>query len=214
MFSNHIKEISHNLLYSPQPQEYDTRPAEVSTFIPDVYPELAIELNEYSKTLKYKDNHRLLKNYIDVDFFQFPFVTVLKQNDTIVGFSTGYTRDFYKKNDIRILTRYYQDNENFRIKFTREILRPTTYNVLLQQIEMSQRLKFDNCFISREPRTNQFFIKFVDAINERTDYNWEFREGPYLVAPDPPNPECWQSIAVTNLNNNSTKDFWEYWRTK
>jgi|TARA_R110002153_G_scaffold139193_2_gene289833 hypothetical protein len=214
MFSNRIIETTHNHLYTAKPIEFDTRPAEVTTFIPQLYPNLTEELNTYTKSLRGKDTHRLIKNYVDIDFFEYPFVTCLRQDKNIVGFSTGYTRDFYRENDIRILTRYYQDSQKLRTKFTREILRPTTFNIIVQQLEMAKRLGYDNCFISREPRTTAFFKKFIDAVNSATSYTWELKEGPFLVAPDPPNPECWQTIAVTNLKESDTQDFWKYWRTE
>ena len=209
-----FSETAHNLFYSSSPTTFDTRPAEVTTFIPKLYPNLTEELNTYTKSLQVKDNHRLIKNYVDLDFFDYPFVTCLKQDKNIVGFSAGYTRDFYRENDVRILTRYYQDSQKLRINFTREILRPTTFNIIEQQIEMAKRLGYDNCFISRELRTSAFFNKFIDALNNATRYRWELSEGPYLIAPDPHNSQCWHTIAVTNLNKKDTKDFWNHWRTK
>jgi hypothetical protein len=213
MHSN-IIEIEDNLFYNPLPTEFDTRPAEVRTFIPSLYPALTRELNRYSANLKNKDTHRLLENYIDIDFFEFPFVTVLKQNNNIVGFSTGYTRNFYPNNCVRILNRYYQDSNNLRVKFTREVLRPTTYNILTHQLEMCKRLNFDQCFISREPRTNNFFQKFIDKVEDSTNYIWEFSSGPFLVAPNPRNNECWQSIAMTKFKDIESVNFWNHWRTK
>lgn len=213
MFSNHITEISHNFLYSPQPQEYDTRPAEVKTFIPSLYPELTEELNRYSATLKNKDNHRLLENYIDVDFSEFPFVTMLKQDNKIVGFSTGYVRDFYPNRCVRILNRYYQDNKHLRIQFTREILRPTTFAIVEQQLEIARRLQYDTAIITREPRTHKFFTKFIDALSLRGSQEWELRKGPYLLTPSYNNPKAWQSIAYTKLKE-IEENFWQHWRTK
>jgi len=213
MFSNQITEISHNLLYTPRPQEYDTRPAEVRTFIPSLYPELTEELNTYSATLKDKDNHRLLENYIDVDFNEFPFVTMLKQNNKIVGFSTGYTRDFYPEGCIRILNRYYQDSNSLRVKFTREVLRPTTFAIVEQQLEMCRRQDYKSAIISREPRTNKFFSSFIKAISDKGTQTWEMKEGPFLLTPSYNNPKAWQSIAYTKFKN-SQENFWEHWRTK
>lgn len=209
-----FNEVSDNLFFSPMPAASDPRAASVTTFSTNLYPELVERLNQYSRNLKNKDNHRLIKNYINLDFNQFPFATMLKKEDNIVGFCAGYTRDFYRKNDIRILTRYYQDKQNLRVKFSREVLRPTTLNVILQQIEMSIRLGFSNCFITREPKTNDYFAKLIIALNNNTNYKWEFNSGPFLVAPDPKNIECWQSIAVANLNKTNTEHFWKHWRAK
>lgn len=213
MFDNRIIESASNLLYTSSPTEFDTRPAEVMTFIPKIYPELTEQLNNYSTSLLSKDNHRLLENYINVDFFQFPFVTALKQENNIVGFSTGYTREFYPKGCIRILNRFYQDRSNLRIQFTREILRPTTFAIVEQQLEMCRRLDYNTAIISREPRTNKFFTKFIDALTKKGSQIWEFKHGPFLVTPSYDNPKAWQSIAYTKFKDNQ-QDFWKHWRTK
>src|SRR6056300_1009250 len=101
-----IKEIEDNLLYSPA-HEIDSRPADIYTFIPSQQPKLTQELNNFSKGLYYKDNHRLLKNYTFLDFNEFKVVSVWKRDGRIVGFATAYARDFYPNNTVRILNRFY-----------------------------------------------------------------------------------------------------------
>jgi hypothetical protein len=206
-------EVANNLLCTDMPKEFDTRPAEVTTFIPKLYPELTNDLNKYSSTLKNKDSHRLLENYIDINFNQFPFVTMLKKHGTIVGFSTGYTRDVYPSQCVRILNRYYQDSENLRVNFTREILRPTTFAIVEQQLEMSRRLNYDTAIITREPRTHKFFTSFVNALSSKSSQKWELRKGPYLLTPSYNNHKAWQSIAYTKFKD-TKEDFWQHWRTK
>lgn len=213
MYNPRIVEISNNCLETPSPREFDTRPAEVKTFVPYLYPNLTEELIEYSRSLKDKDTHRLLENYVNVNFFEFPFITMLKQEGIIVGFSTGYTRDFYPDGCIRILNRYYQDNNNLRINFTREILRPTTFAIVEQQLEMCRRLNYNTAIISREPRTNKFFTKFIDALTQRGSQKWELQTGPFLVTPSYNNSKAWQSIAYTSFKK-TEENFWQHWRTR
>jgi hypothetical protein len=200
-------------LFTPLPTDYDTRPAEVTTFIPSMCPELSETLNEYCANLQNKDQHRLLENYININFFDFPFVTVLKKNNNILGFSTGYTRNFYPSGCIRILNRYYQDNENLRINFTREVLRPTTFAIVEQQLEMCRRLGYESAIMTREPRTNRFFFKFVDTLSQKGSQKWELKKGPFLVTPSYNNLKAWQSIAYTEFKNTSN-NFWQHWKTK
>ena len=207
-----IKEIDKNLFYSPTSAEYDSRPADIYTFVPIIYPDLTEELNKYSKTLANKDEHRLLENYINIDFFEFPFVSMWKRDNKVVGFATGYTRELYPKNSIRILNRFYHGTDS-RVPFTREVLRPSFFHCIQQQLILAKKLKYDYAFFSREPRTNKHIKKLVDALNNKSKYSWEFKEGPFLMTPSYNNTKAWQSIAVTNITN-SNNNFWENWRTK
>ena len=206
-----IREISKNLFYSPTSVEYDSRPGDIYTFVPALYPDLTNELNEYSKTLMLQDNHRLLENYININFFDFPFVSMWKKNNDVTGFATGYARDLYPKNSIRILNRFYH-GANSRVPFTREVLRPSFFRCIQQQLELAKKLEYDYAFFSREPRTNRHIKKLVDALNDRSNFRWQFRKGPFLMTPSYDNPKAWQSIAVTNLTD-SVSDFWKNWRT-
>jgi len=208
-----LEEIKPNLLYSPMDDEGDTRPADIYTFPPSEYPELTNKLNEYSKTLNNRDDHRLLTNYINVDFFTFPFVTMYQRGSTITGFATGWNRDFYLKGSIRILNRFYHDKETSRIGFTRELLRPSTFHCVQQQIILAERLGYSFAFISREMRATKFFKRFINALDDRSTHSWEFREGPFLVAPNPPDPSCWQSIGMTKLKPTANK-FWSSWNNE
>jgi len=208
-----ITEIDTNLYFSPMSIENDTRPADIYSFVPTEYTELTDELNEYSRTLARRDDHRLIKNYIDINFNQYPFVSMWKRNGSIVGFATGWSRDIYPSGSIRILNRFYHDSDESRVKFTRELLRPSTFQCVQHQLLLAAKLGYDNAFISREPRTNKFFERFVSSLNLRSTHQWEFNAGPFLVAPDPGNPECWQSIALARLKHTDS-NFWYYWRTK
>lgn len=207
-----IREISKNLFYSPTSEQFDSRPADIYTFIPELYTDLTLELNDYSKTLANTDEHRLLENYTNIDFFEFPFVSMWKRDGRVVGFATGYTRDLYPNNSIRILNRFYHGTDS-RVPFTREVLRPSFFHCISQQLILAERQNFDYAFFSREPRTNKHIKKLVDALNLRSTYNWQFEEGPFLMTPSYNNPKAWQSIAMTPLKENKD-NFWKNWRTK
>ena len=202
-----IEEIDKNLLYSPAAEEGDTRPADIYSFFPYEYQEKTQELNDYVKTLN--DDHRLAINYSKINFFDHDFVSVWKRNNKIVGFSTGYSCDHYPTNSVRILNRFYHNKQTSRVRFTREVLRPATFHCIQQQLIMASKLSFDNAFMSREPRTNKFFKMFTKALNARSAFKWEFKEGPFLVvANSEHNSKAWQSISVAKLNDNN---FWEEW---
>jgi hypothetical protein len=213
MFNDRIIKLDSTLFYSPLPDEYDSRPAEVYTFIPNNHSKLTEELNKYSNELYYKDSHRLLDNYKFLDFYKFPIVSMLKRENKIVGFATGYVRDWYPLNSIRLFNRFYHDNTSSRIKFTRELLRPTTYNCLVQQVEMAKILNYDMAFISREIRAIKFFENFINAINSYTENKWEFKKGPFLLTPDKNDLKSWQAIGYTKLKE-SDNNFWEHWKCK
>lgn len=203
--------MSRNLIHSEISEHFDSRPAEIISFITKDYPDLVAELNEYSKNIN--DNHRLYKNYKNINFSIFPFVSMWKRKNKIVGFATGWNRDIYPKNSIRIFNRFYHDKSLARVKFSREILRPSTLNCLNHQIELSKNLGYDYIFMSREPRTNKYFKEFVNGLNSKTDLRWEFKEGPFLVAPNPNDISCWQTIVMAELKK-SENNFWKHWKTK
>lgn len=206
-----IEEIDKNLLYSPAAVDGDTRPAEIYSFFPHEYPELTQELNDHVKTLV--DDHRLVNNYFNLDFFDHEFVSIWKRKEVIVGFASGFTCDYYPINSVRILNRFYHDKNLSRVQFTREVLRPATFHCVQQQLIMANRLCYDTVFISRVPRTNKFFRMFIQALNDRSAFKWDFDAGPFLlVENDEDNHNAWQSIAATMLNSNN--DFWENWKCK
>jgi len=208
-----IEEIDKDLFYSPSYEDDDSRPAEIYTFSPKSYPNLTQELNQFSNELYYRDNHRLIKNYTFLDFNNFEIASMWKRNNRIIAFATGYVRDCYPKNSIRILNRFYHDKSYSRVNFTRELLRPSTFHCVQQQILLAYRLGYDNAFISRELRAIKFFERFITALNQRSTHKWEYRKGPFLVSPDETDIKSWQSIGLTNLKYNDV-DFWSYWKCK
>ena len=209
-----INEIDTNLLFSPAATlEQDSRPADIYTFVPTEYPELAKQLSDFSNELHFRDDHRLVKNYINLNFLQFPFVTMYKRDDQIVGFATGHVRDCYPKNSVRLLNRFYHDKTYSRKKFTRELLRPSTFCCIQQQILTASRLGFETGFISRELRAVKFFSRFINELDKRGTHSWEYKEGPFLVSPDAQDDKSWQSLALVEFKK-TDYNFWSYWTCK
>ena len=209
-----ISEIDTNLLFSPAATlEQDTRPADIYTFIPTNYPELAKQLTDFSNELHFRDDHRLVKNYINMDFLQFPFVTMYKRDKQVVGFATGHVRDCYPKNSVRLLNRFYHDKTYSRKKFTRELLRPSTFCCIQQQMITASNLGFDTGFISRELRAIKFFSRFIKELDKRGTHSWEYKEGPFLVSPDAQDIKSWQSLALVEFKK-THHNFWSHWKCK
>ena len=204
-----ISELEPNLFYSPPDIDNDTRPASIETFIPSDYPDKIDELAAYCNSVD--DNHRLRDNYLNLDFTIFALVSIWRLRGNIVGFATGWARDTYPTKSIRLLNRIYHDPISSRVAFTRELLRPATFSCIQQQLILSDRLGFAHKFISREERAAGFFMRFIHELDTKTTHSWEYKRGPFLVAPDPLAKSCWQSIGVTSSSNNDT--FWKEWTT-
>lgn len=166
--SIHI-EVKNNKLYSPMPDTYDSRPAEVITA---AYENADVELLDLWYWFQdFEDKHWLGKNYHYEYFENCEAISLMKRNGNIVGFSC------IKKMDIghRLLTRLYQEPQN-RVKFSREFMRPTIFTMVEQQMLMSNMLGLDNLFISREPRANKYFKKWCHFLNEKSSCQWEYKQ--------------------------------------
>ena len=191
----------------------DSRPANVLTFCPNEHADLTSQLNEFAATIADADTHRLAKNYYNLQFNNFPIVTMYKRNNKVVGFATCLDRpSFYPSGSIRILNRFYQSSTDCRVNYSRELLRPTTFHCVMQQLILAAKLGYKNGFISRDSRASGFFKNFVNALDKQSTYSWEYQKGPFLVAPDPSNIECWQSIGLVQFDSNNN-NFWNHWRT-
>lgn len=211
----HISEIERDVLFSPAATEGDTRPAEITSFITERRPDLVEELDQYVSEVD--DQHRLSKNYsgrLLSTFADFQIVSLWRRDGKITGFATAWDRpDFYPFDTIRLLNRTYHDPEISRVSFTREVLRPATFHCVQQQVILAERMGYQTGFISREMRAVGFFQRFISALNDRSTHHWEYRKGPFLVAPDPNSDSCWQSIGAVELSSSNT-DFWSHWQCK
>lgn len=186
----------------------DARADRVCTFFSDEQPSLVEELTEFVVD----DAHRLSKNYDNMDWEKYSFITTWKKSGKITGYSTGWARDFYPSLSIRLLNRFYIAPAN-REQVSTKLLQPATHVTIDQQIGFSDSMGFKFPFISRELRTPKHFELFIIELNNRSIKEWEYRLGPYLLAPDPDSFTCWQSIGLA-MTGVDTKGFWEYWKTK
>ena len=79
----------------------------VTSFFPEDRPDIIKQLSEtvYEHV-----------NYDGLDWFQFDCVSILQNGDDIVGFSSIWHRpEYYEKGEVRILNRYWENQELRRI---------------------------------------------------------------------------------------------------
>lgn len=198
-----------NYLTSSMYSSSDERSGIVETFVPSLYPDITQELNEFMRSVS--ENDRLSNNYKNLDYFDYPFVSVTKRNNEIIATSTGYTTSLYPNNCIRILNRYYR-NPTSRLLITKEYARPTELACVEQQLEMAKRLNFDVAIITRD-RAKRQFVKFTDALSSKGSQVWEVTDDKCLVTTNHNNPRAWQYIGYTKFRN-LNYDFLKHWQTR
>tara|TARA_Y100000015_G_scaffold34571_1_gene34897 strand:- start:340 stop:951 length:612 start_codon:yes stop_codon:yes gene_type:complete len=202
-----FKEIKRNHLISEMQIESDERSGTVETWFPNWYPDKTDELNDYMKSVCENDD-RLARNYKDLNYYNFPFITTVKRDGKIIECGTGYTSMVYPKNCLRVMNRYYRATMS-RPTVTTEYARPSKLAVIEQQLEMARRLDFEVAIITRD-RARRHFVKFADALTAKSDQVWEVSDKKYLVTPNEKNPLAWQYIAYTKLTHIGY-DFWSKW---
>ena len=182
----------------------DNRADRVCTFFTDEQPELVEELKEFVLN----DKHRLINNYHNIEWDKFPFISTFKVDGKITGYSTGWARDFFPKDSIRLVNRFYLVPERrSKVHARSDILMPPTLAMIDQQIGFSDQMGFKYKFISREVRAPRHFEILITDLGNRSINSWEYRRGPYLCAPDPDNSECWQSIGLSTKHD--ATPFWD-----
>lgn len=165
-----IHEIEEYKLYSPMPKDYDTRPAELITFLPKNETELMAELELELMLFNAVDNHRLIENYTFSKMQEMIAITLMKRENLIVGFAGVQKLNLGH----RILSRFYQSPVENRVNFSREVGRPTMMNIVKHQCLICDKLGLTNLFISREPRGSLKHVeKFIDKINNSTNTSWK-----------------------------------------
>ena len=164
-------------LFTPQPVENDTRPAEVWTRETTDYD--LVEIEHLLSTID--DDHWLAKNYTIEQIERLRIISIMRRDGKIVGFS-GVQDIQYGS---RLLSRLYQVPEN-RVQFTRELLRPTIHAMLEHQSLLVEK----NAIITREERQSNYFRRFINAINKKSTCKWEFIDELTEVVPN-----SWQYIA-------------------
>ena len=165
-----IHEIEEYKIYSPMPNKYDTRPAELITFLPKNETELMAELELELMLFNVVDNHRLIENYTFSKMQEMIAITLMKRENLIVGFAGVQKLNLGH----RILSRFYQSPVENRVNFSREVGRPTMMNIVKHQCLICDKLGLTNLFMSREPRGSMKHIKkFIDKINKETKLKWK-----------------------------------------
>lgn len=205
-----IKERDQGYYFSPACREHDANPADIHTFIPSSQPKLFRKLVDYVDSLT--DDHRLIENY-RMDMTQFEAVSLWILDDKIIGFASAWNRKFYGNDTVRILNRFYQDQNEGRINFTRTVVRPSTLHCILHQMKIAQMLGYEWAFISREMRTANFFRNFMarlTTVGKVHNVSWQYERGPFRVAPGF-DESCMQSVGVVNLLKNPTAPFFDRW---
>lgn len=190
-----------NYLCNQVPEGDDKRAAEVETFVPTKFVEKVAQLEEYTNTLYFRDNHRLVENYKFLKFNKFPFVSIFRRQDQILGFATSVVKESFPAKSIRLFNRFYYD-VNYRTNLSNEFIRPTVLNCINQQLAFSKQAGFEYAFISRE-KAPMHFKKTTDELNKKSiQNNWEFRKGPFEIIPN-----SFQSVSVTQLAG-TDNTFW------
>ena len=183
------------------------------------YHEAKVIAKDFLELYTSSSNHRLVDNYSNIDFNQLNFITLVYKGDKVVGFSSGWDRpDFYPKNTVRVGNRFCMNRkespESLLLR-KRSAAKFITMNLLEQQATMAKELGFDFAFTSREYRTTKTFKLFHKKVeNAKGQFEWEFRKGPFLVAPDPNSDRCWQNIMMTKIGEIDADYFWSHWREK
>lgn len=168
--------------------EHDSR---VYTFVPEDDHKMIQKLKE----IDFPTTDRLYKNYSSIDWYSFEAITVLLQDDKIVSFSSVWNREFYEFDEVRILNRYWKSMPSRR--FLRVIAGVHNIESARQQMEISKKLGFKKCFISRE-RNKKYLSTFVEKIASSTGTEWNISPEKVSVC-NPKEPSCWQYKAWTLL---------------
>ena len=159
------------------PTANDTRPAEVWTRKITDYDLAEIEALMHS----IEDDHRLANNYNMKHIERLHTISIMRRDGKIVGFSG--IQDIQIGS--RLLSRLYQTPDN-RVRFTRELLRPTIHAMLEHQSLLVEK----NAIISREKRQANYFKRFVGAINKKSTHKGKLTAELYETVPN-----SWQYIA-------------------
>jgi len=127
--------------------------------------------------------------------------TVTTVDEEPVLASLAWTRPMYN-GIIRLCTRYCIVPKYKMKNFGKgtDGMRLDTIDHITQQIDFCNNLGYTDFFIGREEtktsgrRTRQL----AEMITNYTNEEWKVSDEPCLVAPNPPDPECWQYIIYNN----------------
>jgi|GEM_PF-3485145 len=137
----------------------------VTSFFPEDRPDIIKKLSETTY------NH---VNYDNLDWFEFDCVSILQNGDDIVGFSSVWHRpEYYKKGEVRILNRYWENNELRRIG--RELARSHIISIVKDQLRFAKELGYTSAFISRE-KNPRMLREFINKVAIATDTIWNIHD--------------------------------------
>lgn len=154
------------------------------------YPE--DDSNMISRLNEFKFEH---PNYENLDWFEFDVVSVFLRNEEIFGFSSVWHRpEFYDKDEVRILNRYWEMPE--MRKTSKVIGGSHLIEMIEQQISLASDLGFSKFFISRE-RSPKYFETLINKLRKETQYDWHYENKKVPVC-NPIQSACWQYKASTS----------------
>ena len=161
----------------------------VITFKPEERPDLIRRLKEISFD-DLDQGHFKKEDYLSIQWFDFECITVLLQDDKILGFSSVWHRPkYYEKGEVRILNRYWEHN-CLRRPRPIGLVRPHLLKSIQQQLEITKQLGFKKAFISR--CRNRLYMKnlFLE-IEKKTNTKWHLSDKKVPVCNEK-SPSCWQ----------------------
>lgn len=137
---------------------------DVITFLPEDRPDIIKQLGDA------RYNHNL---YDEIDWFEYDAVSVLLNQNNIVGFSSIWHRSFYKAGEVRILNRYWEDASLRREG--RELARSHIIQMVLDQLQFAKEAGYDSAFISRE-KNPRVFKELINKISNKTNTVWHIHD--------------------------------------
>ena len=168
----------------------------IDTYPVKSYPLILEEIVDLTTNI----DDRLSQNYGDnLDFVDSLAVTVVKDDETLVAFSTILHREIFG-NSVRILNRHFKNPKYRRMNWGHQRrIREYTYEMIQQQMLYAKEGGFDVAFISRELKDNNLVNLNSTALNRFKNYfpdrkGWIFSPKMHLVAMPKRFKQNWQSI--------------------
>lgn len=133
-------------------------------------------------------------NYDNMSWFDFDCISILQDRDRIVGFSSIWHREeYYEKDEVRILNRYWEDNVLRRAG--RELVRDHLVAMVNDQLYFAKKLGYKKAFISRE-KNPSVFMELINKIAIKTNTEWHIHDEKVPVCNG---PGCLQYKGYTQL---------------
>jgi len=118
-------------------------------------------------------------NYDGLNWYNFDCISVLQNEDDIVGFSSIWHRpEYYREGEVRVLNRYWENNELRRPG--RELARAHIITMISDQMKIAKQLGYTSAFISRE-RNPRVLREFINKVARATNTKWDMHNDRVLV---------------------------------